>query len=161
MNHEERGIPTITRSRLLATLPEGHGERLLGLAREVTFPAGSRVFHEGGKADRFWILRSGMVALEAHVPGRRDQVIETLGRGELLGWSWLLEPYAWHLGARAVNRTHAYEFDAAEVRRLCARDPVLGQALALHVVGVVARRLQAARTRLLDLYGPSGTAGAG
>ncbi|MGW7520967.1 cyclic nucleotide-binding domain-containing protein [Streptomyces sp. NPDC054796] len=150
----------LTKSRVAAMLPEGHGERLMPLAREVSFAPGSRIFHEGGKADRFWILRSGMVALETHVPGHGAPVIETLGHGELLGWSWLLEPYEWHLGARAVSETHAYEFDAVEVRRVCARDPVLSSALTLLVARVVARRLQAARTRLLDLYGPHGSAGA-
>ncbi|GAA2067205.1 cyclic nucleotide-binding domain-containing protein [Streptomyces albiaxialis] len=140
----------ITKTRLLATLPDGHGEELLRLSREVSFPPGTRLFQEGDTADRFWVLRSGTVALEAHVPGRRAQVLETLSNGELLGWSWMFAPYQWHLGARAVTRVHAYEFDAAAVRELCARDLVLGSAVTAFVARIIARRLQAARTRLLD-----------
>ena len=51
----------------------------------------------------------------------------------------------------------ADEFDAAAVKDLCAEDPVLGQSLATGVAAVIARRLKAARTRLLDLYGPYGS----
>ncbi|MDJ1135496.1 cyclic nucleotide-binding domain-containing protein [Streptomyces iconiensis] len=144
----------ITKTRLLGSLPAGHGEELLRLSREVSFPPGTQLFREGETADRFWVLRSGSVALEAHVPGRREQVLETLGNGELLGWSWMFKPYQWHLGARAVTRVHAYEFDAAAVRELCARDLLLGSAFTLFVARTIARRLQAARIRLLDLPGP-------
>jgi hypothetical protein len=60
------------------------------------------------------------------------------------------------LGAVALSPVHAEEFDAAAVRALCDRDPVLGQALALYVAGVIGHRLRVTRLRLLDLYAPYG-----
>ncbi|AGS67980.1 regulatory protein [Streptomyces collinus Tu 365] len=44
------------------------------LAREISFDAGARLFEEGHRADRFWIVRTGTVALDQHVPGRRPAV---------------------------------------------------------------------------------------
>jgi CRP-like cAMP-binding protein len=137
-------------------LTKDHRERLMPLAREVSFAAGERIFNEGGKADRFWIIRTGTVTLDLHVPGRRAAVIETLGAGELLGWSWLIPPQHWHLGAEAGSPVRAYQFDAAAVRELCGKDPALDHALSTYVAGVIADRLRAARVRLLDLYGPYG-----
>lgn len=133
--------------------PEGR-ERLMALARSVTLPGGARVFEEGGEADRFWIVRSGAVALDVHVPGRGRAVVETIGAGGLLGWSWLCPPHRWHLGAEALEPTLAWEFDAAAVRALCAERPALGLALVTVVAGTIGERLRATRTRLLDLYGP-------
>lgn len=72
----------------------------MSLAREVSFAMGERIFDEGGRADRFWIIHTGTVALAVHVPGRRAAVIETLGAGEMLGWSWLVPPHHWHLEPR-------------------------------------------------------------
>ncbi|MGW5774412.1 cyclic nucleotide-binding domain-containing protein, partial [Streptomyces longwoodensis] len=118
-----------------------------------------RLFEEGRHADRFWIIRTGTVDLDMRVPGRRAAVIETLGHNELVGWSWLLAPHRWHLGAEAASPVRAWEFDAAAVRALCEADPDFGRVIAQWVGGVVARRLQAARTRLLDLYGPHGSGG--
>ncbi|MEV7869941.1 cyclic nucleotide-binding domain-containing protein [Streptomyces sp. NPDC088124] len=133
-----------------------HREQLMSLAREVSFATGERVFDEGGRADHFWIIHTGTVTLDLRVPGRRAAVIETLGPARLLGWSWLVPPHRWHLGAEASSPVRAYEFDAATVRELCARDPALDHELCTYVAGVIARRLRAARVRLLDLYAPYG-----
>ncbi|GGZ19546.1 Crp/Fnr family transcriptional regulator [Streptomyces poonensis] len=142
---------------LTAALPAEHRARLMRHAREVSFPAGTRLFEEGRRADRFWIVRTGTVVLDVHVPGRRAAVIESLGHGELVGWSWHIPPYVWHLGAEAMSQVRAWEFDAEAVREMCARDPGFGRAIAVWVGHVVADRLRAARIRLLDLYGPYGS----
>jgi CRP-like cAMP-binding protein len=140
-----------------ALLPD-HRRRLLSFARETSFPAGARVFDEDGPADRFWVLRSGHVALDVHGPGRGREVVETLGEGELLGWSWLFEPYRWHLGATVRECVEAYEFDARQVRAAIVEDSAFGLAVTHCVASVaIARRLRACRLRLLDLYGPSRT----
>ncbi|GHD97189.1 Crp/Fnr family transcriptional regulator [Streptomyces naganishii] len=144
---------------LSTALPAEHRERLMSLAREVSFGVGSRLFEEGRHADRFWIIRTGTVSLDLHVPGRRSPVIESLGHGELVGWSWHFPPYVWQLGAEAMSPVRAYEFDADKVRALCAEDAEFGRAVADWVGRVVAHRLHAARIRLLDLYAPYGSGG--
>ncbi|WP_320775922.1 cyclic nucleotide-binding domain-containing protein [Streptomyces sp. CRN 30] len=142
---------------LAAALPAEHRERLMRLAREVSFAAGVRLFEEGRRADRFWIVRTGTVALDLHVPGRRAAVIESLGHGELLGWSWHFPPHVWQLGGETTSPVRAWEFDAEAVRALCVRDPEFGHAIAVWVGRAVAHRLHAARIRLLDLYAPYGS----
>jgi CRP/FNR family transcriptional regulator, cyclic AMP receptor protein len=117
------------------------------------FHGGARVFPEGGRATRFWLIRSGQVRLGTHLPGRGEVVVETLGPGTVLGWSWLFEPYRWHFGAVAVEETLTVEMDGAGVRRLCEQDPALGYELTRRFMAVVVDRLQATRMRLLDLYG--------
>lgn len=149
-----------TRS-LLDTLPSGSRERLLAeTSHEVALDQDARVFEEGRRADRFWIIRSGRVEVDLRVPGRRAAVIETLSRDDLLGWSWLFPPYMWHMGGRVVHAGRAVEFDAAAVRALCEDDVVLGHAVYKYVAETVAERLYGTRTRLLQLYGPQAGAGA-
>ncbi len=146
----------VARTGVFGALTKEHRDQLMPLAREVSFAAGERIFNEGSKADRFWIIHTGTVALDLHVPGRRAAVIETLGIGDLLGWSWLMPPQRWHLGAEASSPVRAYEFDAAAVRDMCGKDPALDHALCMYVARVIADRLRAARVRLLDLYAPYG-----
>ncbi|MFJ5260099.1 cyclic nucleotide-binding domain-containing protein [Streptomyces sp. NPDC088387] len=148
-------ITTPTPSMLRA-LPAEHRHRLMHVAREVLIPQGTRLFEEGGKAERFWIIRTGTVELDMRVPGRRAAVIETLRHNELVGWSWLFAPHAYHLGAEATTPVRAYEFDATAVRLMCQEDPAMGSAVAQWVGDVLAHRLRSARTRLLDLYAPYG-----
>ncbi|MFE1248465.1 Crp/Fnr family transcriptional regulator [Streptomyces sp. NPDC058735] len=145
---------------LSMALPVEHRDRLMSIARDVSFDGGQRLFEEGQRADRFWIIRTGTVLLDLHVPGRRAAVIESLGHGELVGWSWHFPPHVWQLGAEALSPVRAWEFDAEAVRTMCARDSEFGRAIATWVGRVVAHRLQASRIRLLDLYGPYGSGGA-
>ncbi|WP_329260727.1 cyclic nucleotide-binding domain-containing protein [Streptomyces pseudovenezuelae] len=149
-------ITTPTPSMLRA-LPAEHRHRLMRVAREVSFPQGARLFEEGGRADRFWIIRTGTVELDMRVPGRRPAVIEALRHNELVGCSWLFAPHCWHLGAQATSPVRAYEFDATAVRLMCQEDPAMGSAVAQWVGDVLAHRLHAARIRLLDLYAPYGS----
>jgi CRP/FNR family transcriptional regulator, cyclic AMP receptor protein len=146
--------PPLLEHPFVAGLP--HAAELAGRARHTDFAPGSRLFDEGDEADRFWLIQTGKVALDLHAPGRDWVVIETLGDGEVLGWSWLFPPYRWHFGARAVAFTQAVEFDGRAVRAVCDADPVLGYALSRRFLGVMLDRLQATRIRLLDLYAVDG-----
>jgi CRP-like cAMP-binding protein len=147
----------MTMTGRLAALPDEHLDRLTALAQDVEFPAGRRIFEEKGKADRFWIIRDGDVSLELRVPGCPPAAVEKLGQGSLLGWSWLFPPRHWHMSARALTDVRAFEFDAAAVRRLCQEHPAFGYVFVLACAEVIGRRLEDARTRLLDLYGPHGS----
>ncbi|MFB7012708.1 MULTISPECIES: cyclic nucleotide-binding domain-containing protein [unclassified Streptomyces] len=146
-------------TRITTALPAQCRARLMGIGHEVNFAQGTRLFQEGDHADRFWILRSGTVTLDIHVPGSSPAAIDSLGPGELVGWAWLFEPYVWHLGAEAMTPVRTHEFDAATVRMMIDADPVFGSAVGHWVGQVLAHRLQATRIRLLDLYAPHGSGG--
>lgn len=138
----------------LAAHPFLHGmprDQLGVLARtaaDVRFAARHRIFADGGNATRFWLIQSGRVSLDLHVPGQGPVVIGTVGLGDLLGWSWLIPPFTWAFGAVAATGVEAFEFDAPAVRACCAADPALGYELTRRVTQVLARRLQATRRAL-------------
>jgi CRP-like cAMP-binding protein len=132
-------------------MTEDHLALLAGAARHVRLPARHRLFDEGGTADRLWLMQAGRVALDMHVPGRGPVVIETLGMGDVIGWSWLYPPFQWQLGAVAMQPVQAFELDGRAVREMCAADPGFGYELTRRLLAVVTHRLQATRTRLLDL----------
>jgi CRP-like cAMP-binding protein len=136
----------------LADLPTGWLQRLAPHGRLILRHPGGRLFAEDQPATTFWLIRSGAVALDFHVPGRGDIVIERLGAGEVVGWSWLLPPFRWASGAVIADECRAVEFDAAGVRAELAEDPDLGRELTARFLGVLADRLQASRRRLVELY---------
>jgi CRP/FNR family transcriptional regulator, cyclic AMP receptor protein len=126
-------------------------------AWDVTFPARYRIFEDGGYADRFWLIRSGHVALDLQVPGEGPMVVETIGMGEVLGWSWLFPSYRWAFGAVTISPFEAFEFDAKAVRDRCAADSALGYELTRRVAQVLAKRLQATGMRLIARSGRTGS----
>ncbi len=133
----------------LHSMSRDHLVVLAEAASDVTFPVKERLFEDGGNATRFWLLQSGYVALDLHVPGQGRIKIDTIGMGELLGWSWLFPPYRWAFGAVAASPVEAFEFDGRMVRARCASDPALGYEVTQRLAHVVAKRLQATRVRLI------------
>ncbi len=130
---------------------------LAGCASNVVFDTGERLFVEGDRADRFWILRHGQVSLEVTAPGAGQLIIETLGPNAVVGWSWLVAPYRWSFDAVAQEVTRAVAFDVGCLRAKMDSDPRLGYQLMGRFLPIVVDRLQATRMRLLDLYGDVGS----
>ncbi|KUN86083.1 cyclic nucleotide-binding domain-containing protein [Streptomyces griseoruber] len=140
-------------TKLLTALPPPQRRSLMELAREVSFPEDARIFEAGGRADRFWVVRSGAVSLVQQVTSVQRVTVASLGAGDLLGWSWLFPPYQWDFGAEAFSPVRAYEFEAQPVLKLCEEDPALGVTLVRIVAEILAHRLEMTRGRLLDQYG--------
>ncbi|OUD02339.1 cyclic nucleotide-binding domain-containing protein [Streptomyces swartbergensis] len=138
--------------KLLTALPPPQRQRLMTLAREVSFPEDTRIFEAGGTADRFWVIRSGAVSLDQQVNSLQRVTVASLGAGDLLGWSWLFPPYTWDFGAVAFSPVRAYEFDARSVLALCEEDPELGLTLVRNVAEVLAHRLEMTRGKLMEQY---------
>jgi CRP/FNR family cyclic AMP-dependent transcriptional regulator len=123
---------------------------LAGLTCHVSLPAQVRLFEEGSTADKFWLIDAGRVALDAMVPGHGRVIIEMLGRGDVIGLSWLLPPYQWRFGAVTTAPLQAFELDGRGVREACVADLALGSELNRRFIAVLVHRLQATRDRLLE-----------
>ena len=139
-----------------AGMSAGHLELVAGCAQNRVFERDEYLMRDGDPADSFFLIRTGRVTLETHVPQRGAMAVETIDEGDLLGWSWLVPPYRVHFDARATGAVHAIHFDAACLREKCDRDPVLGYELMRRFIPVIVERLQATRIQMLDIYGHAG-----
>jgi CRP/FNR family transcriptional regulator, cyclic AMP receptor protein len=127
-------------------------EFIAGCARNEHVQPGTMVMREGEPAERFWLIRRGIVALELYVPGREPLVIETLEPGDVVGWSWLFPPYRWALDGRTVGDCHLISFDGVCLRTKCESDHDLGYALMSRFAVDVIGRLHATRLQLADVH---------
>ena len=143
----------ITDSPTFAGLEPAHLEFIAGCGRNERIAAGTMLMREGELAERFWLIRRGMVALELYVPGREPLVIETLEPGDVVGWSWLFPPYRWALDGRAQGECHLITFDGVCLRNKCDVDHDLGFALMSRFAADMVGRLQATRLQLADVHG--------
>jgi CRP/FNR family transcriptional regulator, cyclic AMP receptor protein len=145
--------------RILAAHPffEGldpaHLEVLVGCATNMRFDPGTYLFHAGEEANQFFLLRDGRIALELAAPGQTPLVLQTLGQGDILGWSWLIPPYHWMFDAVAVEQARAVGLDGKCLRGKCEADHDLGYELLKRFAHIMEDRLEATRLQLLDLYG--------
>ena len=115
------------------------------------FRKGELIFREGDPANRFYLIRSGRVELEAEVKERDRMLIQTIGPGDVLGWSWLFPPHYWRFDARAATAVKAIFFYGTRLREQCEQDPGFGYEVMKRTAEVVIKRLQAARKYLVEL----------
>lgn len=134
-------------------LSEERIEALASAASLSRFTAGQKVFEENEIHRRFYLIVYGLVALYFYVPGRGEFRFETIGSGEVLGWSSLIPPFKKTAGATVLENTLAITFDSEKVLRMMEQDASLGCEIYKRIVNVVGDRLKAARLRLLDIYG--------
>ena len=130
---------------------------IAGCARNERVAAGTLLLREGDPAERFYLIRHGMVALEVEAPGRGSLLIQTLGEGDVLGWSWLFAPHRWAMDGRAVSDCSVVAFDGTCLRGKCEADHELGYQLMKRFAANLIERLQGTRLQLLDVYGRAST----
>src|SRR6266581_5843677 len=125
---------------------------LTDCATPVHFQKGQTILREGEFANRFYLIETGKVILESGEGFGDPVIIETIGSGDLLGWSWMFSPHVWNFTARAIERTTAIFFYGTILREYCERDPALGYELFKRITPVMMKRLQAARAKMLSVY---------
>ncbi|MBW7884186.1 MAG: cyclic nucleotide-binding domain-containing protein [Caldilineaceae bacterium] len=143
---------TIKEHPFFQDLEPQHVQRIAAFASPVQFNRGQVIFEESGHADCFYLVERGLVALSVGVPGKGNVTVQTIRSGDMLGWSWLFQPYRWSFTARALEPTDTLRFEAAGVRQLCGEDCKLGYALVYRFADVIMQRLQATLLQLLDMY---------
>ncbi|HEU6449154.1 MAG TPA: cyclic nucleotide-binding domain-containing protein [Verrucomicrobiae bacterium] len=114
------------------------------------FKANELILVEGSPANRFYLILEGKVDIETEMENGGTRKIETLGTGDVLGWSWLFPPYYWHFDARAVTPTKAIFFYGTHLRELCEEHHDFGYELMKRVTEILIKRLQATRRQLID-----------
>jgi CRP-like cAMP-binding protein len=146
-------LSTLQQHPFLAGFQPGHIERIRSLAREVHFDADHIIFREGDECSDFYLIVSGLVALEIELP-RRTIRLQTLVAGDEFGWSAVLMGRGKHFQARTLRPVEALALDGPALVAACEQDPSFGFALMYRLLGVVSERLQATRLELSDNYSP-------
>jgi len=146
---------TLTQHPFLAGLERRHLGQLEALASPKSFAAQQMIFHEGDSANECYLICKGHVGIETALLGCAGIRVETLGPGDVLGWSWLLPPYELHYSARAMEPTQVIALDGKLLRSRCEADHDLGYEIMKRFALVIVQRLAATRARFLKFPDPT------
>jgi CRP-like cAMP-binding protein len=132
-------------------MPERHLSKLVKNAMLTHFDEGEVIFEEDSPANRFYLIRSGEVSLEAERLDLPSVIVQKIGPGDVLGWSWLFPPFFWQFGARATKPTEAVFLYGTQLRAECEADHDFGFELMKRTARVMVDRLQGARRKIIGL----------
>jgi len=141
-----------------ASLPEhplfqGMGERyrhiLADCSMHAIFEPGNLVVESGEPANCFYLIVQGRIGLEA--PGGHSPLrVQTIGEGDVLGWSWFFPPYYWHFNGMAEVRTETIFFFGSRLLQECDRDHDFGYELFKRMSHILISRLQTTREKWIE-----------
>lgn len=139
-------------------LREDFVERLCESASTLEIKKGQILFSQGERADKFYIVRNGRIAVQIPAVMGPTLEVQTLSTDQILGWSWLIAPYQWHFQAKAEEDSKLLEFDGTAILAQCELEPKFGYELLKRFAALMSERLDASRQKLMDEWNPAGFA---
>lgn len=135
----------------LAGMNRRHLALLTDCAIAAHFEKGQTILRKGDFAKGFYLIESGEAVLESGEESGEPVVVDTMGPGDSLGWSWMFPPYVWRFTACAVEHIDAIFFYGTTLREYCEKDHSLGYELLKRTSRAMLRGLQATRDRMLSI----------
>jgi CRP/FNR family cyclic AMP-dependent transcriptional regulator len=129
---------------LFADLEQGELERFSRVAVPRSFPAATRVFHEGDRSDACYIVRAGSFRVTREHSDGRAITLATLGPGDIFGELAMLDGEVRSASVEALGDGELLALPAGEVRALLARHPEIN----VKLIGALVRRLRSANERI-------------
>ena len=135
-------------------------KKLAAIGVEESWEAGTTMYQKGDPARSLFLLRGGKVVLvmDSYMGPHRPAMqitVDVIAKGETMGWSALVEPYIYTLGALCIDRAEMISLDAAKLRALLNRDGRLGYKVMQAIAKAVAQRLNHTRIILVGERGLS------
>jgi CRP/FNR family transcriptional regulator len=141
---EESAVELLRHVPLFSELEEDELVRFSRVAVPRSFPAGTRVFHEGDRSDACYIVRSGGFRVTREHSDGRAITLANLSRGDIFGELAMLDGEVRSASVEALSDGELLALPAADVRALLARNP----AITVKLVAALVRRLRAANERI-------------
>src|SRR4249919_1563029 len=129
---------------LFADLEQGELENFSHVAVARSFPAGTRVFHEGDHSDACYIVREGSFRVTREHSDGRAITLATLGTGDIFGELAMLDGEVRSASVEAISDGELLALPGGEVRALLGRHPEI----TVKLVAALVRRLRAANERI-------------
>ncbi len=139
----------VTEHPFLSGMKPQHLQFVAQVASVLHFDEGQYILLEGREADDFYLIQQGKVILRSFLrPNRGFIDIETLGPGEVVGWSWLIPPHQWHFSALTTQPTTVITLSGEKLRQMCEEDHDFGYEIYRRLSTIVGERLRMTRKQL-------------
>ncbi|MBD3425600.1 MAG: cyclic nucleotide-binding domain-containing protein [Candidatus Omnitrophica bacterium] len=139
--------PILKKHPFFKDLQQEYLDFIVGCASNVVFKEKDLILKENDPADKFYLIREGMVAIQI----TNKITIQTLQSGDILGWSWLIPPYKYRFNCKAVEKVRAIALDGKCLREKCEKNHDLGYELLKRLTVVFTQRLEATRKQIVSL----------
>lgn len=115
---------------------------LANIADEIECEKDQYFHHKGEEIDKVYLLVEGEVSLITSFPQQdKEVVINTMGAGDVFGWTSLLPPHTAGAGAKTVTNCKLVEFSAKDLRIKFEEDFQFGYLMMIKIAQIIRERL--------------------
>lgn len=139
-------------SGFLAALSPEVCEKILSLAESFHYDRKHTIFQEGSDSPFIYIVKTGEVCVDIHIPSRGRRTILTAGPGEVVSWSALVQPFVHHASAHALEPTELLGIRGDVLAAVCREDMRVGYELYKALAEIASARLTTTRLQMLDMF---------
>lgn len=129
-----------------------HLEQIAAVSELRDYSQSEVVFREGEIADSAYLVVSGTLSLELSPSTLYRKCLVTVGPGEMLGWSSLVEHSRFAATAVVAAPATLVRIDGTSLRVICNNDPQFGYEFMRRTMLALAKRLTVTWTQLSRLY---------
>jgi CRP-like cAMP-binding protein len=144
-------INDLKRGAFFQELADDYLEKISNLCDEEILHNQDIIFEEGAKAEKIYILQKGAVSLQINLKKYQDIIISTIEeKGELFGWSALIEPKKYSATVKCLKETTVYSISTDKLEQWFEDDPLMGFVFMKRIASLIDNRLSSMRKRLLS-----------
>lgn len=148
MNETKSICAFLKKCSLFNELEKEHLQFLAENGKILKYEPEEFVFSTRDEAESFYIVKEGELSLHHFSPERGSIKIETVESGEIIGWSWLVQPYKWKFDCLSEYGAVLISFDAKKIREKMEKDYLFAFKLQSIFTQIIAERLHSTRIRL-------------
>ena len=128
----------LSEAPLFEALSEEDSQALRAKVLVVRLDRGERLFSEGDKGDRLYIILTGKIKLTKAAPDGRENLLSVHGPGEMFGELSLFDPIPRTSSATAITQAELAGLAHDDLRTFLATRP----GVAMHLLQALAQRLR-------------------
>jgi CRP-like cAMP-binding protein len=147
---EQKILSQLRSAQLTSNMSSDHLMVLTSIAQEMDFTADEIIYEKGRIGQAIYLIESGQVAIETHIPNQGRLVLNTLGPGHFFGWSSIFPNESKMAWTRSTEPTTVLAFAAEPLLKAMQEDPRLEYALMRRASIDMTDRILARRQQLAD-----------
>ncbi|NNK84321.1 MAG: cyclic nucleotide-binding domain-containing protein [Desulfobacterales bacterium] len=125
---------------MLRYLSDDRLKKLVSITEMLQFDKDEKIFQQGDKAERFYLLKKGKVLLELRVTETITVSMSSVKPGFSFGWSAMLEDNPYSTDAICAESCEVFSFRESKIKKIMEEDHTLGYIFSQRLLYVIKKR---------------------
>ena len=135
---------------IFSELNDNELENIAEIAKHETYEKGRRIFQEKSIARNLYLVKSGRIEIRMRAAGAQEMAVDSVGPGEVFGWSAVTEPHAFTAASYAMEASEVFVVSGGVLRDLFKKNNHIGYKVMMKIASVIAHRLRSLNEKCVD-----------